>query len=367
MSVPRFHELHVVDLRRLTDDAVALRFGVPAELRRVFMHLPGQYVTLRADVDEHDLRRSYSICSAVSAAGPEAFEVGIKRVAGGAFSTYAQRLTIGDTVAVMTPQGRFTAAPGQVRDALLVAAGSGITPCLSIASTLLGRDPHARVTLVYGNSRTADIMFRADLDALKDRHLERFVLVHALSREPQTVAFLNGRVSAALLDGLATRALVDPGAADGTWLCGPRAMTDEIAAWLVARGVAPERVHREYFAAPDASAGAVAGTPAGPVHGGNPDPRGGTPVDIVVDGGRRRIRVDAANETVLVAAQRQGLDLPYSCAGGMCCTCRCRIVEGAARMDANYSLQAWETEAGFTLACQARPVGDTLTLDFDAA
>ena len=375
MPAPRFHDLPVAGVRALTDDAVAVRLAVPEPLREAFRHLPGQYVTLRATIDGSDVRRSYSISSAAGATGdaaPDGFEVGVRRVPGGAFSTRAATLAFGDTLAVMPPEGRFVARPGEVRNAVLVAAGSGITPCLSIASSLLARDPDARVTLLYGNRDVASIMFRSELDALKNRFLERFVLIHATSREPQDVAFLNGRVSADMLDALASRGLVDVDAADGIWLCGPAPMIEGVTGWLAARGVAPERVHRELFAAtgaataprrPDAATGATGATSPATS---DDDPEAGASVEIVLDGTRRRIRVDGARETVLAAATRQGLELPFSCAGGMCCTCRCRVVTGAATMDANYSLEAWETDAGFTLACQARPVGDALTLDFDA-
>ena len=366
MPAPRFHDLPVAGVRALTDDAVAVRLAVPEPLREAFRHLPGQYVTLRATIDGADVRRSYSISSAAGAEAPTSFEVGVRRVPGGAFSTRAAALSVGDTLAVMPPEGRFVARPGEVRNAVLVAAGSGITPCLSIASSLLARDPDARVALLYGNRDVASIMFRAELDALKDRFLERFVLIHATSREPRHVAFLNGRVSAAMLDALAARGLVDVDAADGIWLCGPAPMIEDAACWLAARGVAPERVHHELFAAAGATTAPRRpdAVPAAATSGDGPAT--GASVEIVLDGTRRRIRVDGARETVLAAAARQGLELPFSCAGGMCCTCRCRVVTGEATMDANYSLEAWETEAGFTLACQARPAGDVLTLDFDA-
>ena len=361
----RFHDLVVERVREVAADAVAVRLAVPAPVRERFRHLPGQYLTLRAEIDGEEVRRAYSICSPTDGAPPASLEVGIRRVPGGRFSTRAAALRPGDALAAMPPEGRFVARPGAPTRAVLIAAGSGITPCLSIAASLLEGHEGARVTLLYGNRGLDGIMFRAELDALKDRHLERFSLLHATSREPRDVALLNGRVSADMVAALVARGLLDPDAADGTWLCGPRPMIEGVGAWLAERGVAPERVHRELFAA--VPGGAPPSPASGAARSGGAGPQAGATVHVTIDGTRRRLLVDGARETVLAAAARQGLELPHSCAGGMCCTCRCRVVAGEATMDANYSLERWETEAGFVLACQARPVGTMLELDFDAS
>ena len=348
-----FHDLKISSVRLETPDAVAISFDLPAELTETFAFQPGQYLTLRADVAGEDIRRSYSIASVPGAP----LTVGVKRVEGGAFSTFAQGLKVGDTLSVMPPEGRFVTR-GE-RKIVLIAAGSGITPMVALASEALARG--GEVTLVYGNRQTASIMFREALDTLKDRYLDRFTLIHVLSREAQDVALLNGRVTGEKIAALANAGAVDLDGADGVFLCGPGEMIDDVAAMLDTRGVARDRIHFERFyqdgevppAPRSAAAEAVAAS--------------GVAVEVVLDGTRRRFRVEAGDDTVLAAAERQGLELPYSCRGGMCCTCRCKVAEGSTEMAVNYSLEPWELEAGFTLACQTRPTSDHLVLDFDAA
>ena len=348
-----FHRLIVSRIRPQTTDGVAVAFDVPDDLADTFRFRPGQYLTLRATIDGQDVRRSYSICSADDAGH---LEVGIKRVEGGAFSSFAQNLRPGDTVEVMPPQGRFTVAIGGRHDYLLVAAGSGITPCLSIASSVLAGEPESTVTLVYGNRSAASVMFREEVDALKDRHTRRFRLFHVTSREAQDVAFLNGRIDGERIRALARRGLIEPAAFDAAYLCGPEAMIEDVSAALREFGMEEGAVRFELFT--------TAGSKPPPVR--TAAVAEGATIDIVIDGSRRSVAIDGS-QTVLAAAQAAGLDLPFSCAGGMCCTCRCRVVQGEAAMDVNYSLQDWEVEAGFTLACQARPKTDRLVVDFDAA
>ncbi|MDJ0822990.1 MAG: 2Fe-2S iron-sulfur cluster-binding protein [Paracoccaceae bacterium] len=347
-----FHELTISDVRPEGAGAVALCFDVPAALAEAFAYQPGQYLTLRADVGGVDTRRSYSIASAPG----QPLTVGVKHVPDGVFSSYAQGLKPGDTLRVMPPEGRFLYR-GE-HQVLLVAAGSGITPMVSIAAEALAQG--AAVTLVYGNKTSGDIMFRDALDALKDRYLSTFTLIHVLSREPQDVALLNGRITGEKVMALARAGAVDLEAADGVFLCGPGGMIDDVAAALEGH-VPTERIHFERFYTEDAgprperSAAAEAAA------------QQGVQVEVVLDGARRQFRVGAEDDSVIAAAERQGLELPYSCRGGMCCTCRCKVVEGQAEMAVNYSLEPWELEAGFTLACQARPTTEKLVLDFDAA
>ncbi len=347
-----FHNLTIRDVHRETADAVSISFDLPEALAERFAFTPGQYLTLRAEVAGADIRRSYSIASEPGAP----LRVGIKRVEDGAFSVFAQSLQAGDTLAVMPPEGRFTCKDEQ--DLVLIAAGSGITPMVAIASDALARG--ARVTLVHGNRKTDSIMFRAALDALKDRYLDRFTLLHVLSREPQDVALLSGRVSGDKIAALATAGVIDT-AADGYFLCGPGEMIDDVAATLANIGIDPATVHFERFhqdgetprAPTSAAAEAVAAN--------------GVAVSVILDGVQRAFRYEQRDESLIDAAARQGLELPFSCKGGMCCTCRCKVAEGSTEMALNYSLEKWEQEAGFTLACQARPTSDTLVLDFDAA
>ncbi len=357
---PRFHELKVAGIARETPEAVAVAFEIPAELKEVFAFRPGQYLTLAADIDGQEARRSYSICSAP---GEATLRVGVKRVADGRFSGFVnEQLSVGDIIRVMPPEGRFTSLAGERHDYILIAAGSGITPMLSIAKTVLAHEPDSTVTLIYGNRSTDTIMFREELEDLKDRHMRRFSVIHLLSREAQDVALFNGRIDGARIRALAERGLIDPAAADGVFLCGPGEMIDDVSAALRALGVEDDRIRFERF------------TPSGDAP--KPRPRSaqaqkaveeGVRIEVVLDGVRRSFPMREADATVLDAAHRAGLEIPYSCAGGMCCTCRCRVMEGEAEMAVNYSLQPWEVEAGFTLACQTRPTSERLVLDFDAA
>ncbi len=347
-----FHDLTISDIRPEGQGAVAISFDVPEDLQEVFLYRPGQYLTLRADVDGQDVRRSYSIASLPGGA----LRVGVKRVEEGVFSGFAQGLKPGDVLRVMPPEGRFVyQGEGRV---VLIAAGSGITPMVSIAAQALAEG--AEVALLYGNQSTASIMFRDTLEALKDRYTDRFSVIHVLSREPQDVALLNGRIDGAKVIALAQAGALDLAGAEGVFLCGPGGMIDDVAAALEGQ-VPQERVHFERFFAegegPRAPRSARAQAAA----------EAGVAVEVVLDGTRRAFRVTAQDGSVVEAAARQGLELPFSCKGGMCCTCRCKVVEGQAEMAVNYSLEPWEMEAGFTLACQARPVTERLVLDFDAA
>lgn len=358
---PRFHELTVAGIERQTADSVAIAFDIPEDLKPAYAFTPGQYLTLAAEIDGEDVRRSYSICSVP---GDLHLRVGVKKVADGRFSRFVnERLAIGDTIRVMTPEGRFTPKlGGGDPHYLLIAAGSGITPMLSIARTVLDHEKGSRITLVYGNRTSDSIMFLEELEDLKDRHLGRFRLVHVLSREKQDFDILNGRIDGQRIVEMAARGLIDLDGADGVFLCGPGAMIDDVAAALGGAGVEEGRIRFERFT-PDGEAPA-------------PRPRSaeaeraaekGVAIDIKLDGMSRSFTMGEGDETVLAAARRAGIEIPYSCAGGMCCTCRCRVLEGDSEMALNFSLETWETEAGFTLACQTRPKSERLVLDFDAA
>ncbi len=360
MPAPRFQQLDIAAVRPQTDAGVALTFAVPATLREEFAFTPGQYLTLRATIDGEDVRRSYSICS--SSCDAAILEVGIKQVEGGLFSNYAMTLAAGDSISVMPPQGRFTATIGGRHRYLLVAAGSGITPCLSIAKSVLANEPDSHITLLYGNRTTASVMFRSDLDALKDRYLERFSLIHTLSAERQDVELLNGRLTDHKLKQLIDADLIHPEHCDRIYLCGPQKMIEQCRQALIDGGIPEEKVAVELFTTDQSRAQTGRAAPTRAV-----DAQSGATVTIIHDGASRDIIVDGTRDTVLAAAQRAGMDLPFSCAGGMCCTCRCKIVSGNASMDLNYSLEKWEIEAGFTLACQSRPDSEKLVLDFDAS
>jgi ring-1,2-phenylacetyl-CoA epoxidase subunit PaaE len=358
MSTPRFHPLTIREIRRETPDAVSIAFDVPAVLQADFRFEQGQYLTLRTVIDGEEIRRSYSICAGED---DRELRVAVKEVEGGAFSTFANRvLTSGTALDVMTPMGRFgaTARAGQGGHAVFFACGSGITPILSIIRTRLARDPAGRFTLFYGNRNSASILFREALDDLKDRHLGRFSVHHILTRESQDIDLLNGRLTPEKIALLVTT-LGGIATIDDIYLCGPEEMTKAARSTLEAMGAAADRIHVELFSTAGAPPAAGARKPRPSVKASD-----GLPLGITFDGQSHAIRL-APGETVLEAAERAGLDVPYSCRGGMCCTCRARVTEGAAAMDVNFSLEPWEVEAGYVLTCQCRPTGDRLSVDYD--
>ena len=319
------------------DGAVAVSVDAP------FAWTPGQYVTLR-ESSLGDARRSYSIACQVG----EPLTVGIRHVPGGLFSSFAQGLKAGDTLEIMPPEGRFV-LHGEAR-VLMVAAGSGITPMVGMIARAL--EQGAEVALVYGNRTSASIMFKAELEALKDRYIAQFQMIHMLSREAQDVEALNGWID---LEKLVTGGLLGTDF-EGAYLCGPGEMIDAASASLKALGFPAENIYSERFS----SDGVQHASPAR-----EPMPEGAK-IEVILDGTRQGFVLDDTDLSVVTAAARAGMELPWSCKGGMCCTCRCRVLEGEAEMAVNYSLEQWEIDAGFTLACQARPTTDKLVLDFDA-
>lgn len=354
-----FHSLTVSKIERQTPDAVAVSFDLPPDTADMFAFRPGQYVTLRAMIDGRDIRRPYSICSVP---GSGTLTVGVKRVDSGAFSTLANtQLAVGDRLDVMPPDGRFGVEVGGVHDYLLIAAGSGITPMMSIARTVLEREPNSRVTLLFGNRDSGSIMFHEALDDLKDRYLSRLSVLHCLSRETHAVDLLNGRIDGARVREMAAGGIIDPPGADAVFLCGPGGMIDDVSDTLRALGVEAAAIRTERFTPADDA-------PTAPVivEATKAVAREGVAVDAILDGVHRRFLITDPRSSVLQAARDAGIELPFSCAGGMCCTCRCRIVEGTTEMAVNYSLEPWEIDAGFTLACQSRPTSERLVLDFDA-
>ncbi len=350
----RFHSLTISDLRRETDDAVSLAFAVPDELRDEYGYTPGQYLTLRAAIDGEDVRRSYSICSGLD---DGELRVAIKRVEGGAFSTWVnEQLRAGDALDVMTPDGRFGVPieSGSSRTLVAFAAGSGITPILSIAKTVLKHET-GRFFLFYGNRTTAGIMFREQLEDLKDRYMSRLAVFHVLSREQQDLAVLNGHLDAAKV-GLAMRAIVPVASVDQAFVCGPQPMIEGLEKALAALGMARERVHVERFTP------GVGGRPRPVVVAASAQPK--AIVTVISEGARFDIPV-ADGEAIIDAAIRAGRSLPYSCKGGMCCTCRAKLIEGRVEMTVNYSLEPWETDAGYVLTCQSHPMTERVVIDYD--
>jgi len=357
----RFHTLRIADVRRETPDAVSLLFDIPEEIRSDYRFLPGQYLTLRAEVDGAVTRRTYSICNSPD---DDKIRVAIKRVDGGLFSTFAnEALSPGMTLEVMQPEGRFIAEPdpGAEREYVAFAAGSGVTPVLSIVKTLLAREPRSRFTLFYGNRDRRSVMFREELEDLKDRFMDRFVLVHVLSQEGQDVDLLHGRLDPERVRRFAEAGLFDPQDVVMFFLCGPGDMIDRTKETLEALGAPAERIRFEMFTPADGSL-----APRKPrSERAQMAVEQGVEVEALLDGAIRSFRMENRDASLIDAAHRSGIELPYSCKGGMCCTCRAKLVEGEVEMAVNYSLEPWELEAGFVLTCQSRPLTSKVVLDYD--
>lgn len=350
-----FHSLRVTEVARLTDDSVAVTFDVPDELTETFRYVPGQHVTVRGMIDGEDVRRSYSIC-ANAASGK--LRVGIKRLAGGKFSTYAtSELAAGDLLDVMAPVGEFTIDldPERPRRAVAIAAGSGITPVLSLISSSLEAEPDASWTLLYGNKTANSIMFLDELEGLKDRYHDRFQLFHILSREGSDIPLLSGRIDAGKIE-LIHRRLMGTEPVDGWFLCGPYEMVTDAHASLAELGVPGDRIHDELFFAGPLDESKLPPEP--------PPGEGSVELTVILDG--RAVTTLMTPETsILDAALRVRTELPFSCKGGMCATCKGRIEEGQVTMDKNYALIDSEVEAGFVLTCQSHPTTERVVVRYD--
>ena len=350
-----FHALTVQSVTPLTRDSAAITLVVPAQVQDKFHYTPGQYLTLRTQLDGAELRRSYSICASAQS---QQLRVAIKRVSGGAFSNWAlDTLKPGQAIEVMPPQGHFTtplAAKAQ-RHVLCVAAGSGITPILSIVESTLFAEPHSCVTLVYGNRASGSVMFKEELENLKDRFLTRLNIVWVMSRETQDVPLFNGRIDGDKITQILQH-WVDASNVDVAFICGPQSMMLAASQAMQDAGIAKERIKVELFGT--ASTGeraprvvAVSDT--------------GCEVTVVMDGAQRVFHMPK-DQNLVDAALAQGIELPYSCKGGVCSTCRCKVTQGEVDMDINYALEDYEVARGFVLGCQSYPVSDKLVIDYDA-
>ena len=347
-----FHSLTVSDIRQETDDTVSVAFAVPECLAEEYRFEPGQHLTFRIFRDGEEVRRSFSICSGIQEGE---LRVAIKHLPGGRFSEWVHtELRRGMSLDVMTPAGRFTTPldPGRARHYLGVAAGSGITPVIGILKSVLACEPHSRFTLIYGNRTVNSIIFREQLADLKDRYLDRLQVFHILSRQHQDVPLFNGRITGDKLRALCC-SLVPPKSIDEVFLCGPEPMTIELRQTLLDLGLDSSHVHLELFGTPYV-ASRTAGSPNGLQH----------QVTVVLNGIRTELAVEPG-DSVLEAGLAAGLDLPFSCRGGVCATCRARVTEGEVKMATNYALEPWETERGFVLTCQSRPVTDRVLVDYD--
>jgi ring-1,2-phenylacetyl-CoA epoxidase subunit PaaE len=352
-----FHPLTVASIEPVTDDSVAITFEVPEDLREDYAFSHGQHLTVRTELAGDDVRRNYSICSP---AGSGVLRVAVKRLPGGAFSEHAlDVLRPGDVLDVMTPSGRFFTEldPAHRKHYVCVAAGSGITPVLSIVASVLAAEPRSSVTLLYGNRTHSSVMFLEELEDLKDTYPERFQLLHVLSREPQEVELFSGRLDAdrmgRILDGL-----LPPDTVDEWFLCGPFEMVSDLRKLLVKEGVPKKQIHAEVFHV-------ESGPPVrrAPVEAAEGE---GAKVTITLDGRRSTFSLPADGPAVLDAALRVRADAPFACKGGVCGTCRAKVLEGTVEMDTNWALEPDEVEKGYVLTCQSHPTSDTVVLDYDA-
>jgi len=354
-----FHPLKVTAVERAAEDATCVTVEIPMALRETFAHHAGQYVTVRRTVNHRDERRTYSI---VTPPGGGTLKLGIRKQTGGLVSgDLAANLRPGDMLDVGTPLGRFRTAvdPNRRFSYVAFAAGSGITPVLSLAADIMAREPHSRFTLIYGNRSISRTMFLEETLALKNRYVDRLSLHFVMSREPQHTELLNGRIDAKKVAELA-RHLVEIESADEYLICGPGDMVDEVRSAIKAlNGNAPVRFER--FATANSR----------PLDIPTKEPEAPSPqevlatITVTMDGRRRSFPMSPRDPSVLDAAERAGLELPFSCRSGICATCRARITSGAAVMTHNIALERWETDAGFVLCCQARPTTATLDISYD--
>jgi ring-1,2-phenylacetyl-CoA epoxidase subunit PaaE len=355
-----FHTLTINKVTRETRDAVSVSFDVPADLRDAYKFTQGQHLTLKEILDGEEYRRSYSICSAV---GDGDLRVAIKQIEGGVFSSHAnQNFASGQTVEVMEPQGRFFSEldPKNSKNYLAIAVGSGITPIISIVKTILKTEPNSQVTLIYGNRTVSSILFLEDLEGLKNTYAERLTLMHLLSREHQDTELFNGRITGEKCRELFASPLVDVGSIDDAFLCGPEQMIMEVKDVLAESGLPTDHIHFELFITDAAIKASVA--PKKQVKGEGPKRQ----VRVVLDGRQTDIDVREDGRSILDVALSQGMDLPYACKGGVCSTCRAKVIRGEVQMDLNYALEDGEVAEGYVLTCQSHPLTDDVIVDYDA-
>ncbi|MFT6501861.1 MAG: ring-1,2-phenylacetyl-CoA epoxidase subunit PaaE [Crocinitomicaceae bacterium] len=352
---PTFHSLVANDIINETEDTVSIAFDVPSELSDDYKFKSGQYLTLRADINNEDTRRSYSLCSSPF---ENELRVAVKQVPNGKFSTYANNdLKVGMSVDVMTPSGNFalTTDSNNSKSYVLFAAGSGVTPIFSIAKSALHEEPNSDVTLFYGNKGFASIIFREEIEALKNQYMDRLRVVHVLSRESLGNPLQKGRIDKEkadkLFDGLLKGVDID-----AVYVCGPEQMIHAVKDSMTEKGVDASKIHFELFTTPSTEKKIELPTNA---------PKIDANVIVIIDDEEIELNLSSDGMNILDAAQAAGGDVPYACKGGVCCTCKAKIIEGTARMDVNYALEPDEVAEGFILTCQAHPTSDKLIVSFD--
>lgn len=360
MNAAAVHKLTVSRVSQEANDTICVEFTAPADCQAQFEFAHGQYLTLVANINGEEVRRSYSICNGVG----ESLAVAIKRIDGGVFSEYAHmHFAPGFEVEALPPAGTFNTPvdAAHCKRYLCIAAGSGITPIISIMKTVLAREPGSFVTLLYGNRRSADIIFREQLLWLKNAYLQRLQWINLFSREKQAAEVLNGRIDNKK-GGELNRHLIDLKSYDEFFLCGPEGMISEVSRGLRGLGIDEAKVHFElFFASAEDAREAIA------KHHQRAQQYAGLTTEVMVRATGREVAfaLTADGENILDGAMHAGLDLPFSCKGGVCATCKAKVVEGQVDMDLDHALSAEELEQGYVLTCQAHPISDRVVVDFD--
>ncbi|MFM7595058.1 MAG: 1,2-phenylacetyl-CoA epoxidase subunit PaaE [Flavobacteriales bacterium] len=351
----KFHTVQISSIRSLTDDSAEISFEIPAEITSTFNFNAGQYLTFRIQLNGEEIRRSYSLCSAPFEGQ---YRIGIKRVEKGLFSNYAlNQLHAGDTIEVMPPAGNFKyeTNPAAKKNIVLFAAGSGITPILSIAKTILHEEPHSTVSLFFGNKGFSKVMFAEELEQLKNNYLTRLRIFHVFSQESQGIPIQKGRIDHDRLIAL-HQAFLSHDIIDGVYVCGPEQMILSVKSFFEKKGLAAHQIHFELF------------------HAGNSNKTNAIEekrkistceVELIIDDDLISFQMEESDKNVLDAAQRAGADVPFACKGGVCCTCKAKILEGEAEMLVNYALEPEEVKSGYVLTCQAIPTSNKITISFD--
>ena len=356
--MPKFHKLRVSDVRRETKDTVSVAFDVPTELQDEYNFIQGQYLTFKLDINGEQIRRNYSICTSPL---DNDLRVAIKKVEGGLFSTYAnEKLNVGDELEVMTPLGRFYTEinPENEKHYVAFAAGSGITPVMAHMKTVLAKEPKSEFTLIYGNKNTGSIIFREEIEDLKNEYMERLRVFHVLSREANEYPFLQGHINGEKCDTF-FKYFIQPEGIDEVFICGPAPMIDAVRDAMESAGVNRKNVHFELFASPQQ----LAERKGEKVHTGRENIK--AKVNIILDGMATEFDMQSEDTNILDVALKNGADLPFACKGGVCATCRAKLDSGEVAMDVNYSLEPDEVERGFILTCQAHPTTEEVTVNSD--
>lgn len=353
----QFYPLKVSAIQKETKDCVSIAFEIPADLQEQFTYSAGQYITLKKIINGEEVRRSYSLCSSPL---ENEWRIAVKKVSGGLFSTFANdTLQVGDVLETMPPLGKFTftANEAKAKKYVFFAAGSGITPVLSIIKTILSTEPSATVTLVYGNKNIGSIIFKEQIEALKNKYTQRLQVIHILSRERTDAALLHGRINQEKCEILSNK-LIDLTVIDECFICGPEDMILSVRDFLLAKGIDRKKVHVELFTAQKRNK-TTTETITKEDH---------TPVSkitVKLDGRSFDFDLALNGNSILDAALAQGADLPFACKGGVCCTCKAKVLEGKVSMDVNWGLEQEEIEQGFVLTCQSHPISASVVVDFD--